>query len=172
MTYFVYMNTFKKIFYLCCAFVCIDARISAFAEELPPSPSSKKKEVDVRGFRNYLDGMEEAELDLEGFLSLHKNSKVVILDVRSQLGFDQKHIKDSINIPLTELTEHTLEKNIPDKMVHVVLVCDASFVGHMSRMIPMTIQAWPVLKASGYENVHTLDVSNLSPEQKAEFLVR
>ncbi len=166
------MSIAKKILLLMILLILVVDNINAQVVDSSPTRINKKNEVDVNRFKHYMNGMEDAELDLEGFLSLRKKGKVVVLDLRSQLGFDQKHIKDSINIPLTELTEHTLEKNIPDKMVHVVLVCDVSFVGHMSRMTPMTFQAFPVLKASGYVNVYTLDVSNLSPEQKTEFLVR
>jgi len=95
-------------------------------------------------------------LDLPGYLALQKQGKVTVLDLRSPESFARRHIKGSISAPLTDLTEKTLPGLVPDKTAPVVLACDYSFTP--SRMVPMTIQAYPVLHAAGYNNIYRLNL--------------
>ncbi|HYD18458.1 MAG TPA: rhodanese-like domain-containing protein, partial [Patescibacteria group bacterium] len=85
------------------------------------------------------------ELDLTGFLALKENGPVTILDVRNKEAFAERHLAGSVNAPLTDLTEKTLPVLAADKARPVVLVCDYSFFP--TRMLSMTLQAYPVLKA-------------------------
>ena len=50
----------------------------------------------------------------------------------------------------------TLPAIAPDKETPVVLVCDYSFFP--VRMLAMTMQAYPVLKANGYTTVYRLNL--------------
>ena len=45
-------------------------------------------------------------------------------------------------------------KVLPDKSRPVALLCDYSFFP--TRKIPMTLQAYPVLKAAGYKRIYEL----------------
>ena len=78
------------------------------------------------------------------------------MDVRSPESFNRQHIKGSINAPLTDLTEKNLPTLAPDKTAAVVLVCDYSFMP--TRMISMTMQAYPVLKTNGYQKIYRLNL--------------
>lgn len=105
--------------------------------------------------RDSMAGLEQAEMDGAGLVALKRaQPKLVVLDVRSAASFARSHLRGSINAPLTELTEKTLPAVAPDAAADVVLVCDYSFAP--TRMISMTHQAYPVLRAAGYRKVHTL----------------
>lgn len=107
-------------------------------------------------FKEALPLDDARELDLQGFLDLQNEGPVTVLDVRSEKSFAQRHLKGSVNAPLTELTEKTLPALIPDKNMPVVLACDYSF--QPVRTIAMTLQAYPVLKAAGYTKIYRLNL--------------
>jgi rhodanese-related sulfurtransferase len=111
--------------------------------------------VTADAFRKNMTGI-DAELHLQEFLALRQQGPLVVLDVRDKESFARRHLKGSVNLPLTELTEKTLPAAAPDKNVPVVLVCDYSFMP--VRMLAMTLQAYPALKANGYARVHRLNL--------------
>ncbi|TNE31595.1 MAG: rhodanese-like domain-containing protein [Alphaproteobacteria bacterium] len=96
------------------------------------------------------------ELHLKEFLALKQKEEVVVLDVRSKESYAYRHLAGSVNIPLTDLTEKILSEAVPDKDTPVVLACDYSFFP--TRMIAMTMQAYPVLKANGYTKIYRLNL--------------
>lgn len=97
------------------------------------------------------------EIDLKGFLSLQQaKPPAVIIDLRAPESFVAKHIKGSVNMPLTALTETSLPALAPDKNANIVLVCDNSFFP--TRRIAMTLQAYPVLVAAGYRHIYRLNL--------------
>lgn len=114
-----------------------------------------QRRLTVKDVQASLEGA-KGELSLTGLLGLQKAGQVVILDVRSKERHASHHIKGSINIPLTELTEKTAVAALPDKKTPVAVMCDFSLAP--TRMLAMTIQAYPVLHASGYENIYRLNL--------------
>lgn len=131
---------------------------AALAQE-SPAPSKpdlqKLRPLTVDQFKADLPTNAE-ELHLAGFQDLIKQGPVVILDVRSKDSFEKRHLKGSVNAPLTDLTEKNLPQLAPDKNVPVVLACDYSFMP--VRTIAMTMQAYPVLKANGYTKIYRLNL--------------
>lgn len=104
-----------------------------------------------------LEDADQALLDLDAFLALRRQvPEMVLLDVRSEERYAEKHIKGAINIPLTELTEETLAEKIPDASTPVAVMCDFSLMP--TRLVPMTLQAYPVLKAAGYSKIYRLEL--------------
>ena len=132
--------------------VLLLAGCAARAEEVATPPGM----VSLEQFKEALPSETEQELDLEGFLALKKAGPVTVMDVRSPESFNRQHIKGSINAPLTDLTEKNLPTLAPDKTAAVVLVCDYSFMP--TRMISMTMQAYPVLKTNGYQKIYRLNL--------------
>jgi len=96
------------------------------------------------------------EMYADDFAALQKQGGYVVLDLRSKESFARRHLKGAVNAPLTELTEKTLPQLVPDKNTKVVLACDYSFAP--TRMVPMTLQAYPVLKAAGYTQIYRLNL--------------
>jgi rhodanese-related sulfurtransferase len=127
----------------------------AAAEEAGAPHSQKLRPLTVEDFKEALPVKAE-ELHLKGFQDLIKQGPVVVLDVRSRESFAKRHLKDSLSAPLTDLTEKNLPGLAPDKDTPVVLACDYSFMP--VRMLAMTIQAYPVLKANGYTKIYRLNL--------------
>jgi rhodanese-related sulfurtransferase len=142
---------------------------AAFAED-----PAVKAPLTVQQFRATLPEDDSQELDLQGLLKLQKEGPVTVLDVRAADHFARQHLKGSVNMPLTELTEKTLPTIAPDKDVPIALACDYSFMP--TRMIAMTMQAYPVLKANGYKKIYRLnlwkssDGKMLSDEEQKKYL--
>lgn len=157
MKHFLYSAVFAISMFLF-AFMPLLSRADekqAQSQQKAAPPEQAMKALTVDDFRAALPERAE-ELYMEGFLKLKKAGDVVVLDVRSKESFAHRHLKGSVSAPLTDLTEKTLPALSPDKETPVVLVCDYSF--HPVRMIAMTMQAYPVLKASGYKNIYRLNL--------------
>ena len=127
------------------------------AESAPAKPTQEQLKAlsDVDKFKANLPANAE-ELHMNGFLDLQKQGPVVVLDVRSKESFARRHIKGSLNAPLTDLTEKNLPNLVPDKNTPVVLACDYSFMP--VRQIAMTLQAYPVLRENGYTKIYRLNL--------------
>lgn len=152
------MRQFRRFSFAIVLISFVFLRVAAFAQDsqLETKPDLEKlRPVTVDQFRAALPERAE-ELHLAGFQDLIKQGPVVVLDVRSKESFARRHLKGSVNAPLTDLTEKTLPQLAPDKNVPVVLACDYSFMP--VRMLAMTIQAYPVLKANGYTKIYRLNL--------------
>ncbi len=125
------------------------------AQAADPAPVANPRPLTLQEFKEALPVNAE-ELDMAGFKALQAKGGVVVLDVRSKESFAYRHLKGSVNAPLTDLTEKNLPQLAPDKSAPVVLACDYSFMP--TRMVAMTIQAYPVLKASGYQHIYRLNL--------------
>lgn len=130
---------------------------------LPPSDTLLKSldpippGMSVEEFTQHMQGAHEAFLTLDDFVALRTaEPDLAVLDVRSAAAFEQRHLRGSYNLPVTDMTEHTLPALLPERGRAVVLVCDESFFP--TRRLSMTLQAWPVLKANGYTRVYRLNL--------------
>lgn len=141
-----------------------DTPVQAPRTEGLPAPDMMMRSLDpippgmsVEEFTQHMQGAHEAFLTLDDFVALRAaEPDLAILDVRSGAAYDQRHIRGAYNLPVTEMTEHTLPVLLPDRARAVVLVCDESFFP--TRRLSMTLQAWPVLKANGYSRVYRLNL--------------
>lgn len=140
----------------------VPAPVDAPAAVLPPLGVPGYESLIPQGmsaeeFNAHMQGAGAAALTLDEFIQLRaQEPALVVLDIRSAEGYSLRHIKGARNLPLTEMTEHTLPQILPDKDVPVVLVCDESFAP--TRRISMTLQGWPILKANGYTRVYRLNL--------------
>lgn len=147
----------KSIFYILLLLLIIYP-ITSRSEEAAeaPAPVPPEQRLTVKDVQDTLASAEAAELSLLGLLQKQKAGEVVILDVRSKEAYAARHIRGAVNIPLTDLTEKTIAAAVPDKKTPVAVMCDFSLFP--TRMLAMTIQAYPVLKAVGYEEVYRLNL--------------
>jgi hypothetical protein len=139
-----------------------------------PKTSAPLLPMTVEEYREFLP-TKDTEIGATELLKLQKKGPVVLLDVRSRESYEQRHLKGAINIPLTDLTDEALLKNIPDRTIPVVLMCDYSF--QPMRMIPMTLQAHPVLAAQRFAAIYRLnlwhskgDIAVLDPAEQDKLL--
>ncbi len=133
----------------------ISLLFTGVAKAATPATATPQQPLTLEQFKEALPSNAE-ELDMAGFKALEAKGAVVVLDVRSKESFAYRHLAGSINAPLTDLTEKNLPQLVPDKATPVVLACDYSFMP--TRMVAMTIQAYPVLKASGYQRIYRLNL--------------
>jgi Rhodanese-like domain len=142
---------------------------SGVATQSATPPVNTDKLINLQEFKEALPERAE-ELGASGLQALQKAGKVVIIDVRAEGSFAARHLAGSVNAPLTGLTEKTLPAIAPDKEAPVVLVCDYSFFP--VRMLAMTLQAYPVLKANGYTKIYRLNLwqgkDGISSEEEQE----
>ncbi|MFT9497131.1 rhodanese-like domain-containing protein [Anaerosolibacter sp.] len=75
-----------------------------------------------------------------------KDKKVILLDVRTTEEYKEKHISQSVLIPLDEL-QGKIEKSIPNKDQEIIIYCRS---GNRSKT------ASTMLLKMGYENVYDL----------------
>ena len=136
------------------AFAGVAAPAQESADKMPSTADLRNLET-LSKFKADLPTTAE-ELHMNGFLDLQKQGPVVVLDVRSKESFARRHLKGSVNAPLTDLTEKNLPILVPDKNTPVVLTCDYSFMP--TRMVAMTMQAYPVLKSNGYTKIYRLNL--------------
>lgn len=133
----------------------ISLMFAGVAAAADPAPVARPRPLTVDEFKAALPQNAE-ELDLAGFKALEAKGSVVVLDVRSKESFAYRHLAGSVNAPLTDLTEKNLPQLAPDRAVPVVLACDYSFMP--TRMVAMTLQAYPVLQANGYQHIYRLNL--------------
>jgi len=84
-----------------------------------------------------------------------ERKEVVLLDLRSPAAFARGHLKGAINLPLTDLTEQTLHKLVPNSDQRIVLYCDDQLVP--TRRVALTTLGAPTARALGYAHVFRLE---------------
>lgn len=78
---------------------------------------------------------------------MDNNANIILLDVRSKKEYDEKHIPNSILIPLKNLDDE-IESRIKDKDSEIIVYCRS---GRRSK------SACKKLANLGYKNVYNLD---------------
>jgi hypothetical protein len=140
--------------------------VTGRAEEpgkLKQKNNSEPESLTIEKYKDLLPHKDN-EIGASELLKLQKKGAVVLLDVRSKESFARRHIKGSINIPLTDLTETTLLKSVPSLTTPVVLICNYSL--EQVRMIPMTLQAHPVLAAQKFTAIYRLNLWSSRDEEE------
>lgn len=98
----------------------------------------------------------------DGFLKMAADPATVVLDARSRNRFERIHIKGAVHLALTDFTEESLRKVIPDKSTRILIYCNNNFenepVNFASKLpaVALNIQTFVNLHAYGYTNVHEL----------------
>ena len=84
-------------------------------------------------------------------LKLINNNNAIIIDVRTESEYNEKHIEDAILMTLDTINESTAKDNIKNKDSHVIVYCKS---GNRSK------QAQEILNSLGYTNVYNLGSIN------------
>lgn len=85
-------------------------------------------------------------ISYEDVKNMMKNKNCILIDVRSPQEFKERHLENSINIPLYELQKKT-EKMIYDKEKTIIVYCQT---GNRSN------RALKILAKNGYKNIYNL----------------
>ena len=84
-------------------------------------------------------------------LSLVENESAILVDVRTSLEYQERHIKGAINIPLNEIDSNILESLIENKDKKIVIYCASG--NRSSRAIT-------IFENYGYNNIYDLGSIN------------
>ena len=134
--------------------------ISLVAEEI------KNPAIEYAGFRKLTQELEPVRaknrVSEEDFLKMADEPGTVILDARSREKFNAIHAKGALHLALTDFTEETLQKLIPDKATRILIYCNNNFKNEpvnfasKSFVVALNIQTFINLHAYGYKNVYEL----------------
>lgn len=81
-----------------------------------------------------------------------KNKNTYLIDVRTESEYNEKHLKDAINIPLDNLLSDIKENNSIDKNSTIIVYCKSG---------KRSFEAGKLLKKEGYKNTYNLgSISN------------
>jgi len=67
-------------------------------------------------------------ISLDEFLAKAKEPNTVILDSRSQVMYDRKHIKGAIHLNFADYNQISLYQLIPDKNTTILIYCNNNFI--------------------------------------------
>ncbi len=96
------------------------------------------------------------------FITAMADTNAVLLDARSALRFDQRHIRGAVSLPFTEFTADTLAKVIPTKGTKVLIYCNNNFEGSpvafaaKASSASLNVSTYTSLKSYGYTNIYEL----------------
>lgn len=68
-------------------------------------------------------------LNLDEFLRVSKEEKVLILDTRSDAMYASKHIKGAVHLNFSDFTQDNLASVIPDFNTKILIYCNNNFEG-------------------------------------------
>lgn len=89
--------------------------------------------VSLNDFQNLASEIEahraERLISLDSFIELSKDKKTIILDTRSKVRFDRKHLAGAIHLAFTEFSQSNLKKLIPDPDTRILIYCNNNFEG-------------------------------------------
>ena len=126
-------KTAITILAIACFTVCI---VYSQTLEKPKSMNEQqypKALVDYDDFKNLIAEVEkhrnERLINLDAFLKMSKENNVVILDSRSDVRFNRKHLKGAIHLDFTDYTQENLRTLIPDTTTKILIYCNNNFEG-------------------------------------------
>lgn len=123
-------------------------------------------QIDYEAFKRIvLDTQQHREsrrLSEDDFITMLKETDVILLDARSSSAFALRHIDGAKNLPFTDFTEQTLAQILPNKNAKILIYCNNNFVGSprsfATKAAPasLNLSTYTSLRAYGYDNVYEL----------------
>ena len=125
-------------------------------------------------------------VELDKFLSMSKEEKTIILDTRSDIMYESKHVKGAIHLNFADFTQNNLANLIPDINTRILIYCNNNFDEDeqnfatkisiprpMEEKKPITlalnIPTYINLYGYGYQNVYELSELVSVNDPKIEF---
>lgn len=89
--------------------------------------------VSLNDFQNLATEIEnhraERLINLDSFIEMSRDENTIILDTRSKLRYDRKHLAGAIHLAFTEFSQANLEKVIPNSNTKILIYCNNNFLG-------------------------------------------
>jgi|SRR5882724_718278 len=107
--------------------------------------------IDMKGYlaiaAEAAEHRESRRLTEDEFIRLSQEPGTIVLDARSVAKYNELHIKGAINLSFPDITVDSLNQNLPDKNVRILIYCNNNFVGAQ--------EAFPTKIATGSLNLST-----------------
>jgi len=68
-------------------------------------------------------------VSLDSFIEFSKDENTIILDTRSKLRYNRKHIAGAIHLAFTEFSQANLDELIPNRNARILIYCNNNFEG-------------------------------------------
>ena len=115
---------------------------------------------------------EKRLVDVEKFLELSKQPGTIILDTRSQVAYEGKHIKGAIHLNFSDFTAEKLEKIIPSKDAQILIYCNNNFSGDpvsfAAKSVPLALNIPTFINLYGYGYKNIYELADLVPMESAK----
>ncbi len=122
--------------------------------------------IDYKGFQKIViesAGEREAHRLTEAqFITAMTGTNTVLLDARTAMRYDQRHIRGAVNLAFTEFTADSLAKVIPTQDAKILIYCNNNFLGSpiafagKATSASLNVSTYTALKSYGYTNIYEL----------------
>lgn len=117
----------------------------------------------------------ERLISLSEFLKKSQDENTIILDTRSKLMYDRKHVKGAVHLNFSDFNQNSLKRLIPDLNTKILIYCNNNFsddaINFMSKtvlplsinnnekevMLALNVPTYINLYGYGYKNVYELE---------------
>ncbi len=147
--------------------------IAQSQQSVPPSL------VDYEGFEKLTEDVESYRktrlVDLDTWLEMAEDENTIILDTRSQGGYNRKHIKGAEHLNFSDFADEKLAKVIPSKDTRILIYCNNNIGGDPAEFmmkappLALNVPTFINLVGYGYTNVYELSELVQADDPRIEF---
>ncbi|GAA0717285.1 rhodanese-like domain-containing protein [Aquimarina litoralis] len=106
-------------------------------------------------------------IPLETFLQFAEDPNTILLDTRSKLAYDQKHLKNAVHLNFSDFTEKKLAKLIPNKETRILIYCnnniDGDAINFPTKSLPLALNIPTFINLYGYGYKNVYELASLVP---------
>ena len=129
------MSAFRFLLFLL-IFIFTSFAYSQTSRKKPQKPQKNpypQAYVNFQDFKTLVGEVEKHRakrlVSLDDFLKMSKEKNTIILDARSAIRFQRKHMQGAKNLAFTDFTEDNLRELIPDTNTRILIYCNNNFDG-------------------------------------------
>lgn len=102
---------------------------------------------------------------IDAMMQADKNT--VLLDTRGDQDYATIHIRGAKHLSYADMTTDRLAKMFPDKNTRIIVYCDKAIMSPMTRMMPLSTNAFVDLHMYGYTNIYEMrSAMSVQPYQR------
>lgn len=95
------------------------------------------------------------------------DKNTILLDTRGDDDFKKIHIRGARHLSYADFTSDRLAKLLPDKNSRIIIYCDAAIMTPLTRMMPLSTNAFVDLHMQDYKNLYEIrSISDIQPYQE------